>query len=42
LAGLCAEFPRYGYRLITAAQLHSEDVQVNHNTVFRVMREQGL
>jgi len=41
IAWLCAEFPRYGYRRITA-QLHSEGVQVNHKAVSRVMRERGL
>jgi putative transposase len=38
---LCAEFPRYGYRRITA-QLRTEDFNVNHKAVARVMRKQGL
>ena len=37
---LCAEFPRYGYRRITA-QLSAADTGVNHKAVARVMREQG-
>jgi putative transposase len=41
IAQLCAEFPRYGYRRITA-QLRIEAMNVNHKTVARVMREQGL
>ena len=41
IAQLCTEFPRYGYRRITA-QLHIEVMNVNHKTVARVMREQGL
>jgi transposase InsO family protein len=38
---LCAEFPRYGYRRITA-QLRIEGMNVNHKAVARVMRAQGL
>ena len=38
---LCAEFPRYGYRRITA-QLRNEGLNVNHKAVARVMREQAL
>jgi putative transposase len=38
---LCAEFPRYGYRRITA-QLRAEGMELNHKAVARVMREQGL
>jgi putative transposase len=38
---LCAEFPRYGYRRITA-QLRIEGMNVNHKTVTQVMREQAL
>jgi putative transposase len=41
IAQLCAEFPRYGYRRITA-QLRIEAMNVNHKTVARVMREQDL
>jgi len=41
IARLCAEFPRYGYRRITA-QLRSEGMQINHKAVSRVMREQEL
>src|ERR1700694_1654767 len=41
IAQLCAEFPRYGYRRITA-QLRTEAMNVNHKAVARVMREQGL
>jgi len=41
IARLCAEFPRYGYRRITA-QLRSEGMQVNHKAVSRVMREHEL
>jgi putative transposase len=41
IAQLCAEFPRYGYRRITA-QLRIEAMNINHKTVARVMREQGL
>src|SRR6516164_8719553 len=38
---LCAEFPRYGYRRITA-QLRIEGMNINHKAVARVMRAQGL
>jgi len=41
IAQLCAEFPRYGYRRITA-ELRIEAMNVNHKTVASVMREQGL
>jgi putative transposase len=41
IALLCAEFPRYGYRRITA-QLRTEGVNINHKAVARVMRQQGL
>jgi putative transposase len=41
IARLCAEYPRYGYRRITA-QLRTEGMTINHNAVARVMREQGL
>jgi putative transposase len=38
---ICAEFPRYGYRRVTA-QLKAEGEQVNHKRVSRIMREQDL
>jgi putative transposase len=38
---LCAEFPRYGYRRVTA-QLKAEGERVNHKRVARIMREQDL
>ena len=38
---ICAEFPRYGYRRVTA-QLHHEGQRVNHKRVARIMRERGL
>ena len=38
---ICAEFPRYGYRRVTA-QLKAEGEQVNHKRVSRTMREQDL
>jgi putative transposase len=38
---LAEEFPRYGYRRITA-QLHREGIAVNHKKVLRLMRERGL
>jgi putative transposase len=41
IAELCAEFPRYGYRRITA-QLRAEGIGVNHKAVARVMRKDGL
>jgi putative transposase len=41
IALLCAEFPRYGYRRISA-QLRAEGMNVNHKAVARVMRERAL
>jgi putative transposase len=41
IEALCAEFPRDGYRRITR-QLHAEGMGVNHKTVARLMRENGL
>lgn len=41
IALLCAKFPRYGYRRITA-QLHIEGMNVNHKAVARVMRQREL
>jgi putative transposase len=38
---ICAEFPRYGYRRVTA-QLKAEGERVNHERVARIMREQDL
>jgi putative transposase len=38
---ICAEWPRYGYRRVTA-QLHAEGIIVNHKKVMRLMREHGL
>jgi putative transposase len=38
---ICAEWPRYGYRRVTA-QLHSEGLIVNHKKVMRLMKENGL
>ena len=37
----CEEFPRYGYRRVTA-QLRHDGLQVNHKKVARIMRERGL
>ena len=41
IAEICAEWPRYGYRRVTA-QLHSEGLVVNHKKVMRLMKENGL
>jgi putative transposase len=38
---ICAEFPRHGYRRVTA-QLKAEGERVNHKRVARIMREQDL
>src|SRR4029078_7439337 len=38
---ICAEWPRYGYRRVTA-ELHAEGIIVNHKKVMRLMREQEL
>src|SRR4051794_17486968 len=38
---ICGEFPRYGYRRVTA-QLKAEGERVNHKRVARIMREQDL
>ncbi len=41
IAEICAEWPRYGYRRVTA-QLHHEGLIVNHKKVMRLMKENGL
>jgi putative transposase len=41
IVALCEEFPRYGYRRVTA-QLRAEGTMINHKTVSRIMRENGL
>ena len=41
ITGICAEWPRYGYRRVTA-QLRDEKVVVNHKKVMRLMSENGL
>jgi len=41
IAALSVEFPRYGYRRMTH-QLRAEGLSVNHKTVARIMRENGL
>src|SRR4029078_13052139 len=38
---ICAEFPRYGYRRVTA-QLKAEGERGNHKRGSRIMREQDL
>jgi putative transposase len=38
---VCAEFPRYGYRRVTA-QLKAEGRRVNHKRASRIMGEQDL
>lgn len=38
---ICAEFPRYGYRRVTA-QLRAEGRVINHKKVARLMREEAL
>ncbi len=38
---ICSEYPRYGYRRVTA-QLRRDGVVVNHKRAMRIMREQGL
>jgi putative transposase len=38
---ICAEWPCYGYRRVTA-QLRAEGAAVNHKKVMRLMREHGL
>ena len=41
IEGIAEEFPRYGYRKVTA-QLRREGLLVNHKRIQRVMRERGL
>ncbi len=41
IISLCEDFPRYGYRRVTA-QLRNEGTMINHKTVSRIMRENGL
>ena len=38
---ICAEWPAYGYRRVTA-ELHGEGRLVNHKKVLRLMKENGL
>ena len=38
---ICAEWPAYGYRRVTA-ELHGEGRIVNHKKVMRLMKENGL
>lgn len=38
---ICAEWPAYGYRRVTA-ELHGEGRLVNHKKVMRLMKENGL
>ena len=41
IKGVCAEWPAYGYRRVTA-ELHDEGRIVNHKKVMRLMKENGL
>ena len=41
IESICLEFPRYGYRRVTA-QLKREHLLVNHKRVLRLMRESDL
>jgi putative transposase len=41
IEAICLEFPRYGYRRVTAA-LRRENHKVNHKKVLRLMRESDL
>jgi len=38
---ICIEYPRYGYRRVTA-RLRREGFLVNHKKALRIMREQSL
>ena len=37
---ICAEWPCYGYRRVTA-ELHATGCRVNHKKVMRLMQEHG-
>lgn len=41
IEGIAEEFPRYGYRKVTA-QLRRDGLLVNHKKIQRIMRERGL
>jgi putative transposase len=41
IKAVCAEWPAYGYRRVTA-ELHDEGRIVNHKRVMRLMKENGL
>jgi transposase InsO family protein len=41
IEAICLEFPRYGYRRVTA-QLKRDKIPVNHKRVLRLMRESDL
>jgi putative transposase len=41
IVAVCDEFPRYGYRRVTY-QLRAEGMSINHKTVARIMRQNGL
>src|SRR5205823_11327180 len=41
IKAVCAEWPAYGYRRVTA-ELHDEGRIVNHKKVMRLMKENGL
>jgi putative transposase len=41
IEAICLEFPRYGYRRVTAA-LHQQNIRVNHKKVLRLMKESDL
>jgi putative transposase len=41
IVALCDEYPRYGYRRVTA-QLKAEGTTINHKAESRIMRENGF
>jgi putative transposase len=41
ITAICAQWPRYGYRRVTA-QLRHEGLVVNHKKVMRLMKDNGL
>lgn len=41
IEAICLEFPRYGYRRVTAA-LRQQNLGVNHKRVLRIMKDSGL